>query len=152
MEPYKFMEVIIKELVDHPEMVRVECSPFLAQQNMQIYTHPEDCRKITGVTFQALKGLCRAISGKYGVSYFLESKINIATTPNVSTVTASSGASVQDILREYHGMHGVAVEDMTRLDVLTLKGFSGVEWDEVRAYLLAQYGESMQKGAREALR
>lgn len=157
MNVTKWLEVVVGNLVDSPEAVVVTEDAVGDALHLQIHTADGDQRKLTGPTYQSLKQLVWAAGKQAGRRYFIEAHIGTNrewSTPAANRIQRISPADSDPgtIAWEFLSAAKLAPETLDRANVMVMSLWAGTDWPEVRAYMLAQYGETMPSDALQAFR
>lgn len=149
----------VQGLVDFPEMVSVTEHPLGDTIYLQVSAADSDVGKIVGYRgsgWRALRDLTFIRSKQDGRKYFLEARI--ATNQGTDAPAPSTERRLPSesdpgaIAAEFLLAHNLTPDTMSRTDVPNLIRWAEGDVGEVRAYMLAQFGESMRADAVAALR
>lgn len=159
MEIDKWLEMVARQLVSEPEKVLVTKDQVGQVLYLQLHVAEGDQRKLVGTqgsNWHTLKNLLWMAGKQAGAEYRLESHIGVNREAGQPVMQASRQTLPEEdpdaIAREFMQAASITPETMTRADVTVMAAWADKDWPEVRAYLLAQFGDRMMTEALQALR
>lgn len=160
MEIDKWLEIVVQPLVSEPEKVLVTKAQLGSTIWLKVHLGTEsDQRKLAGKdgeNWHKVKNIVWMAAKEAGLDYRLDGHFGLNREASQPAIQARRQTLPEEdpdaIAREFMAAATITPETMTRADVIVMAAWADKDWPEVRAYLLAQFGDRMMTEALQALR